>query len=260
MGAPRVSSPIVQQALYQEVADRLRHMIRLRELAAGAWIDEVRLTQELGISRTPLREALKVLANEGLVRLEPRRGCFVSELSWQDIEDIFPLMAMLEGHCTHEAARKIQASDIVALERLHSDLRERAEAGDVDGYYDANYRIHAAIQALADNRWLSEAVDKLRKVVGLSRYQSLTVPGRVRHSCAEHMAIFEALKCRDARRAEALAREHLMNQLEALRLAAGAAHVRDLDGREQAGATPSSRPRGRRAKATPARDPQEVVQ
>src|SRR5690606_3837535 len=102
-----LSTRIVQQVLYLEVANRLRAMIQSRELSAGSWVDEVSLTKELGISRTPLREALKVLANEGLVRLEPRRGCFINELSARDIDDIFPLMAMLEGRCAYEAARKI---------------------------------------------------------------------------------------------------------------------------------------------------------
>src|SRR5690606_25000712 len=91
---PDLRNRIVQQVLYLEVADRLRTMIQSRELKAGEWIDEVRLTQELGISRTPLREALKVLVAEGLLRLEPRRGCFVNELSARDLDDIFPLMAM----------------------------------------------------------------------------------------------------------------------------------------------------------------------
>src|SRR3546814_16425610 len=91
-----MTAPIVRQALYLEVADRLRAMIRSRALASGEWIDETRLTGLLGISRTPLREALKVLATEGLVRLEPRRGCFVNELSLRDLEDIFPLMARSE--------------------------------------------------------------------------------------------------------------------------------------------------------------------
>src|SRR5690606_33262895 len=95
---------IVQQVLYLEVADRLRAMIESHELGPGAWIDEVQLTRELGISRTPLREALKVLVAEGLLRLEPRRGCFVNQLSARDLDEIFPWMAMLEGRCAHEAA------------------------------------------------------------------------------------------------------------------------------------------------------------
>lgn len=207
---------IVQQVLYLEVADRLRAMIESRELEAGAWIDEPSLTQELGISRTPLREALKVLVAEGLLRLEPRRGCFVNELSARDLDDIFPLMAMLEGRCAHEAARKITDSDLQRLEPLHQQLQLRAQAGDIDQYYATNALIHEAIQALADNRWLSDLVDNLRKLLSLSRHKSLAYPGRIQESCAEHLAIFAALKARDPDGAEALTRKHLMRQLDAL--------------------------------------------
>ncbi|SAI72351.1 GntR family transcriptional regulator [Bordetella ansorpii] len=209
--------PIVRQALYLEVADRLRDMIRSRALAAGAWIDEAALTGLLGISRTPLREALKVLATEGLVRLEPGRGCFVSELSVADLEQIFPLMAMLEGRCAYEAAQKASASDLKALEPLHRALRTHAAAGRIDDYYEANARIHEAVQALADNRWLSDMVGGLRKVLSLFRHKSLALPGRIEESCAEHLAIFAALKARDPEGAEALARKHLLRQFDALR-------------------------------------------
>jgi DNA-binding GntR family transcriptional regulator len=209
--------PIVRQALYLEVADRLRGMIRARALVSGAWIDEVQLTRVLGISRTPLREALKVLATEGLVRLEPRRGCFVNELSLQDLEDIFPLMAMLEGRCAHEAAVKASDAELAGLEALHQALQQHAHAGDVDAYYETNARIHEALQALANNRWLSDMVGNLRQVLSLSRHKSLTLPGRILASCAEHMAIFAALKARDPEAAEALARAHLMRQMDALR-------------------------------------------
>ncbi len=211
---------IVQKILYQEVADQLRSMIRSGELKAGEWIDEVRLTDELGISRTPLREALKVLVAEGLLRLEPRRGCFVNELSARDLDDIFPLMAMLEGRCAYEAARKVSDADLERLEPLHDDLRRFAELGDIDLYYEANARIHEAIQDLADNRWLSDLIDNLRQVISLSRHRSLAHPGRIRESCAEHLAIFAALKARDAEGAEAVTRKHLMRQLEALRIMA----------------------------------------
>ena len=208
---------IVQQVLYLEVADRLRSMIQAGVLQAGAWIDESSLCIELGISRTPLREALKVLVTEGLVRLEPRRGCFVNELSARDLEDIFPLMAMLEGRCAHEAARKATPEDLLQLEPLHEELQARAKAQDVDQYYVTNALIHEAVQALADNRWLSDLIDNLRKLLSLSRHKSLALPGRIHESCAEHLAIFAALKARDPEGAEALTRKHLMRQLDALR-------------------------------------------
>ena len=211
-----MTAPIVRQALYLEVADRLRDMIRVRALRNGEWIDELRLAGEMGIS-TPLREALKVLATEGLVRLEPRRGCFVNELSAQDLEDIFPLMAMLEGRCAFEAARKADDAELAALQPLHDDLAGHAKAGRIDEYYHTNYLIHEAVQALAGNQWLVDMVGQLRKVLSLSRHRSLSWPGRIEESCAEHLAIYAALKARDAQGAEALARNHLMRQLEVLR-------------------------------------------
>lgn len=215
---PKVSMTgrIVQQVLYLEVAGRLRDMIQSRVLSAGAWIDETRLTKELGISRTPLREALKVLVAEGLLRLEPRRGCFVNELSARDLDDIFPLMAMLEGRCAFEAARKVNDDDLARLEPLHQQLQAHASGGDIDQYYTTNALIHVAVQSLADNRWLSDLIDGLRKVLNLSRHKSLASPGRIQESCAEHLAIFAALKARDPEGAEVLTRKHVMRQLDAL--------------------------------------------
>src|ERR1035437_9117976 len=102
-----ISSP----ALYLQVAERLRTRIFAHELPPGSWIDEQALALEYGISRTPLREALKVLASEGLVMLKPRRGCYVTELSEQDLDEIFPVMALLEGRCAAEATQKASEAD-----------------------------------------------------------------------------------------------------------------------------------------------------
>ena len=208
---------IEQKGLYQEVADRLRDMIQKGELEPGQWIDEVSLTASLGISRTPLREALKVLVAEGLLHMKPRHGCFVNELTAQDLEQIFPLMAMLEGRCAYEAATKASDQDLARLEPLHADLRRFAMQGDVNQYYTANVRIHTAIQDLAANPWLSDLINNLRQVLSLFRHRSLKHPGRIDQSYAEHAAIFEAIKARDPEQAEAVTRTHLLNQLDALR-------------------------------------------
>ena len=218
---------IVRQALYLEVADRLRAMIDERALMPGAWIDEVALAASLGTSRTPMREALKVLAAEGLVRLEPHRGCFVNALSEQDLDEIFPLMALLEGRCAYEAARNVTPADLDALEGLHADLSRYAQAGDIDAYYETNYQIHEAIQRLAGNRWLSGVVSDLRKVLRLSRHKSLKLPGRIHESCAEHLSVFSALKAHDPEGAEALMKTHVLRQRGALRALDSAVHAGD---------------------------------
>jgi len=208
---------VVHSSLHAEVADRLRERIFDGALEPGTFLDEVALADELGISRTPLREALKVLTAEGLVRHEPRRGCFVAEVTEQDLDEIFPVIALLEGRCAHEAALNATDADLEALEDLHARLARHARARRINDYYEANYAIHEAVIALAGNRWLAQAIADLRKILRLARQQQLHAPGRLALSLSEHMAVFAALKARDAQGAEAAMRTHITRQREALR-------------------------------------------
>ncbi|MCU0761938.1 MAG: GntR family transcriptional regulator [Hydrogenophaga sp.] len=208
---------LVPNSLHDEVAARLRELIFSGALQPGAFVDEVAMADRLEISRTPLREALKVLAAEGLVRHEPRRGCFVSEVTEQDLDEIFPVIALLEGRCAFEAARNATPGDIEALDDLHERLNRHARAGRINQYYEANFAIHEAIIALANNRWLAQVIADLRKILKLARLQQLHAPGRLQQSLSEHMAVFAALKARDPEGAEAAMKTHLMRQREALR-------------------------------------------
>jgi DNA-binding GntR family transcriptional regulator len=217
---------LVHNSLHEEVADQLRQRIFDGELAPGAFLDEVQLAQELSISRTPLREALKVLTAEGLVRHEPRRGCFVAEVTEQDLDEIFPVIALLEGRCAYEAAQNASEADLQALEELHARLARHAKARRVNDYYAANFAIHEAIITLADNRWLAQVITDLRKIVKLARLQQLHAPGRLEQSLSEHLAVFAALKARDAEGAEAAMRTHLTRQRGALREVARAQRTR----------------------------------
>jgi len=206
-----------QNLFHQEAASTLREEIFAGVLAPGSFIDEVDLCDRLGISRTPLREALKVLTAEGLLRHEPRRGCFVSVVTEQDLDDIFPVIALLEGRCAFEAARNASDADLLQLGTLHDKLQGHAKAGRITDYYACNFAIHEAIILLADNRWLSQSIADLRKILKLSRLQSLGAPGRLKQSLSEHMKVFAALKCRDSDGAEAAMRTHLTRQRDALR-------------------------------------------
>ena len=208
---------LVQNSLHEEVASTLREQIFSGALAPGSFLDEVALCERLGISRTPLREALKVLTAEGLLRHEPRRGCFVSEVTEQDLDEIFPVIALLEGRCAFEAARNASDADLVELAVMHERLSEHAHAGRIQDYYATNFTIHEAIIALARNRWLAQAIADLRKILKLSRLQSLSAPGRLAQSLSEHMTVFAALKSRDSEGADAAMRTHLMRQRDALR-------------------------------------------
>lgn len=208
---------LVHNSLHEDVAARLRDRIFEGELTPGMFLDEVQLAEQLEISRTPLREALKVLTAEGLVRHEPRRGCFVNEVTEQDLDEIFPVIALLEGRCAYEAALRAGDADLAALETLHDKLSRHAKARRINDYYAANFAIHEAIITLADNRWLRQVITDLRKIVKLARLQQLHAPGRLEQSLSEHLAVFAALKARDAAGAEAAMRTHLTRQREALR-------------------------------------------
>ena len=208
---------LVPNSLHHEVASTLREQIFAGTLVPGSFLDEVALCERLSISRTPLREALKVLTSEGLLRYEPRRGCFVSEVTEQDLDDIFPVIALLEGRCAYEAARNASDADLAELAVLHDRLGKHAQAGRVQDYYATNFAIHEAIITLADNRWLAQAIADLRKILKLARLQSLGAPGRMAQSLAEHLTVFAALKSRDSEGADAAMRTHLTRQRDALR-------------------------------------------
>lgn len=204
-------------SLHDQVAQQLRDLIFAGELTQGAFVDETQLCEQLAISRTPLREALKVLTAEGLIRHEPRRGCFVNEVTEQDLDDIFLVIALLEGRCAYEAAQQASDADIAALEALHGQLQDSAAQGRIPDYYAANYAIHEAIIAIAGNKWLAQVIGDLRKILKLARLQQLNAPGRLSQSLAEHLAIFASLKAHDAEGADAAMRTHLTRQREALR-------------------------------------------
>jgi DNA-binding GntR family transcriptional regulator len=203
-------------ALYEQVAERLRARIYAHELAPGAWIDEQHLADEFGISRTPMREALKVLAAEGLVVLRPRRGCYVAELSESDLDEIFPVLALLEGRAAEEATRRLTSADFSRLEKIHADLEHHAAANDADRFFEANQAFHNALQELADNRWLSQLIDDTRKFLKLTRRDSLRLEGRLRQSLAEHRKILDAAKRRDPAAAALQMHNHILSGRAAL--------------------------------------------
>lgn len=213
-------------ALYEQVAEELRARIYAHELAPGAWIDEQSLADEFGISRTPMREALKVLASEGLVVLKPRRGCYVAELSERDLDEIFPVLALLEGRVAEEATRhlagleagvgRLAGAEFARLEKIHADLERHAAANDADKFFEANQAFHNALQELAGNRWLSQLIDDTRKFLKLTRRDSLRLEGRIHQSLEEHRAILAAMKKREPAGAALAMHNHILSGRAAL--------------------------------------------
>ena len=204
---------LAPRALYEEVAELLRQRIFSRELEPGSWIDELKLAEEYGISRTPLREALKVLAAEGLVTMKVRRGAYVTEVSEKDLADVYHLLALLESDAASVVAERATDSDLAELKALHAELE--AALGQRDRFFAINERFHMRLLELADNRWREQMVADLRKVMKLNRHNSLLKSGRIDESLAEHRAVMAALLARDAALTRQRMQAHFQNGLEA---------------------------------------------
>ena len=204
---------LTPKALYEEVAEQLRQRIFRRELEPGSWIDELKIAEEFGISRTPLREALKVLAAEGLVTMKVRRGAYVTEMSEKDLRDVYHLLSLLESDAAGVVAERATPEQQQTLRDLHAELE--SAAGNREAFFSVNERFHMALLDMADNRWRSQMVADLRKVMKLNRHNSLFKQGRIEDSLAEHEVILAALRTHDAQATVAAMREHFAHGLEA---------------------------------------------
>ncbi len=207
------ANPLAPRALYQEVAERVRQLIFNRTLEPGAWIDELALCAEFGISRTPLREALKVLAAEGLVTMKVRRGAYVTEMSADDVAQVYHLLALLESDAAGVVARTATPAQRTELRALHDKLERRARQR--EAFFAVNEEFHFALLRMAGNRWRTQVVADLRKMMKLNRHHSLFKQGRLAESLAEHRALMAALEAGNAKAATQLMRAHFESGLEA---------------------------------------------
>ncbi len=205
------------RALYEDVAELLRQRIFSRELAPGSWIDELKIAEAYGISRTPLREALKVLAAEGLVTMKVRRGAYVTEVSERDLADVYHLLGLLESDAAGVVATSATEDQIKELQNLHQELEAAAkpDAENRKVFFEVNERFHMTLLALANNRWRDQMVADLRKVMKLNRHNSLLKSGRIEESLKEHRALMAAIAGRKPTLAMQRMQEHFRNGLEA---------------------------------------------
>ena len=204
---------LAPRALYEEVAELLRQRIFNRELAPGSWIDELKLAEEYGISRTPLREALKVLATEGLVTMKVRRGAYVTEVSDSDLTDVYHLLSLLESDAAEVVATKATEAQLRELQALHNELEKAVN--NRERFFEINEAFHMRLLEIANNRWRDQMVADLRKVMKLNRHNSLLKSGRIEESLLEHRAIMAALVARNAAQTAQCMREHFKNGLGA---------------------------------------------
>ena len=204
---------LAPRALYQDVAELLRQRIFARELEPGSWIDELRIAEALGISRTPLREALKVLAAEGLVTMKVRRGAYVTEVNEKDLRDVYHLLALLESDAAGVVACEATDAQLQELQTLHNELG--AAVSDREKFFEINERFHMRLLEIANNRWRDQMVADLRKVMKLNRHSSLFKEGRIEQSLAEHLGIVQALMARQQKEAAKRMSTHFENGLQA---------------------------------------------
>ncbi|MDH3885676.1 MAG: GntR family transcriptional regulator [Desulfobacterales bacterium] len=207
---------IEKKPLHEEIANNLRELIMSGELQEGDKIKEDELCSSMGISKTPLREALRVLSVEGLIKLVPNRGSFVSTPTFEEIREMFDVMSVLEGICARAAAEKMSAKDLAALEKLHGKLEKNFKRRAQREYIRINNQFHSFVQELAGNRTLNQIVNGLRQKILLYRYQSLNLPERFEQSIQEHRDLIEAFRKKDSKKTETLMRRHLKTLCDAL--------------------------------------------
>ena len=205
------------RALYEEVAESLRQRIFNRELVPGSWIDELKIAEAYGISRTPLREALKVLAAEGLVTMKVRRGAYVTEVSERDLADVYHLLSLLESDAVGVVAATASNLQLAELEALHQELEKAAKPENLNtaAFFEINERFHLRLLEIANNRWRDQMVADLRKVMKLNRHNSLLKSGRIEESLNEHRAVMKAVTERNSALSIQKMQEHFKNGLEA---------------------------------------------
>ena len=212
-----VPTPITDRsALHSAVAARLRDMVIEGKLVPGARLNERVLCEQLNVSRTPLREAFKMLAGEGLVELLPNRGAVVARMGIEDIEAAFAVIASLEGLAGELAAKHITQVELSEIRALQFDMLASHTRRDLPGYFRANMRIHALINAAAHNPVLTEAFQRLNTRIYATRYRSNLTNERWDKAIDEHNEILKLLESRDGKKLRALLEKHLLNKRDTI--------------------------------------------
>ena len=208
--------PADRAALHAAVAARLRVMVIEGKLLPGARLNERVLCEQLDVSRTPLREAFKMLAGEGLVELLPNRGAVVARMGIDDIEAAFAVIAALEGLAGELAAQNITPAQLAEIRALQFDMLASHTRRDLPGYFRANMRIHALINQAAHNPVLTETFQRLNTRLYATRYRSNLSNERWDKAIEEHGEMLKLLAARDGKKLRALLEKHLLNKRDTI--------------------------------------------
>lgn len=210
------SLEIERRPLHEEVAERLRTLITEGRLAPGARLNERVLCELLRVSRTPLREAFKVLAAERLIELNPNRGASVVALSRGDVEQLFELMSALEGLSGQLAAERRTDAELVEIRALHSEMLAAHARRDLPVYYGLNRRIHQSFNRCARNAILTETYESVNIRIQNLRFRSNFNQDKWENAVREHQVMLDALETRDGIALRAVLETHLRNKRDAV--------------------------------------------
>ncbi|MCG9969022.1 GntR family transcriptional regulator [Pelotomaculum terephthalicicum JT] len=213
MGEPRLVPIILDnyKPLRELVFESLREAILLGRLKPGERLMEVQLAEEMGVSRTPVREAIRKLELDGFVVMVPRKGAYVAAITLKDIADVFEVRAALEGMAAGLAAERITEEELDQLERSLVQIRESQSGDNLNAVVEGDTAFHDIIYRASRNQQLEQIITHLREQIQRFRMTSLSQPGRTKFALDEHKKIVEAISDRDVEQARLLAREHIEN-------------------------------------------------
>ena len=197
--------------LRELVLDAIRNAIKNGILQPRERLMEIQMAEELGVSRTPIREALRKLELEGFIVMVPRKGAYVADLSFKDIADVFEIRIALEVLAAGLAAERITEEELEDMERLLVEKRDAISQNNIDKLVEVDTKFHELIYQASRNERLSSIISNLREQIQRFRLTSLSFPGRMRKSLDEHKKIVEAIQSRDIQRARNSAQEHIEN-------------------------------------------------
>ncbi|WP_118182967.1 GntR family transcriptional regulator [Paraburkholderia phosphatilytica] len=207
---------VERQRLHDTVVDHLRRFIVEGVLEPGRKLNERELCETLGISRTPLREALKVLAAEGLIEISPNRGASVSKMSEAELREMFELMSGLEAFSGELACERITAAEIAEIKALHYAMLACRAQNDLAGYYSRNQAIHDKINEAARNSALRQTYISVNRRLQALRFRSNYQITKWDRAIHDHAEMLEALDARDGKRLASILRHHLLEKRDAV--------------------------------------------
>ncbi len=193
-------------SLVDEVVRVLTDRIVHGRILPGSRLVEEKLAEEFGISRPPIRESLRVLASEGLVTINHRRGARVKEISSREVQDIYECREALEGLAARRAAETMRAEELAELERTFAKMEAADSRSDLEAYFAENVRFHEIVGEASGNERLRQLLASLGTQVLLLRFTSLSLPGRSSRSAELHRALLRAFRSRNGEEAENLTR------------------------------------------------------